>query len=283
MKMKVSLTKALGLAVLIASVFVIDSCDNDDSEPAIVPIITTFSPTEGTEGATVMITGENFSTVMNENIVSFNGTVASVTEATATTLTVAVPAGATTGKISVQVGNQATTSTADFEVLTIPTVTSFSPTSGTEGTTVTITGTNFNTVMSENVVMFNGTAAAITEATSTTLTVTVPAGASTGKITVKVGTLETTSTTDFEILAIPTIASFSPTTGNEGTTVEITGTNFSTVMSENTVMFNGTAAIVTEATATKLTAIVPAGTTTGKITVQVGTPIVTSTDDFVIQ
>ncbi|MEZ4802820.1 MAG: FG-GAP-like repeat-containing protein [Gelidibacter sp.] len=59
----------------------------------------------------------------------------------------------------------------------IPTISNFSPTSGPVGTMVTISGANFNTTSANNTVFFGATRATVTSATSTTLTVTVPAGA----------------------------------------------------------------------------------------------------------
>ena len=58
-----------------------------------------------------------------------------------------------------------------------PTITNFSPTSGVVGTTVTITGTNFNATAAQNVVYFGATKATVTAASTTSLTVTVPIGA----------------------------------------------------------------------------------------------------------
>src|SRR5476651_1208612 len=58
-----------------------------------------------------------------------------------------------------------------------PTVTSFTPASGPVGTSVTITGTNFNTTTANNIVFFGATMAPVSAATTTSLTVTVPAGA----------------------------------------------------------------------------------------------------------
>ncbi|MDX1905123.1 MAG: BspA family leucine-rich repeat surface protein [Thermonemataceae bacterium] len=66
----------------------------------------------------------------------------------------------------------------------VPSITSFSPTSGTVGTTVTITGTNFDATPANNIVYFGGVKANVTAATSTQLTVTVPAGAVYAPITV---------------------------------------------------------------------------------------------------
>ncbi len=260
--------------------------ESEDPVPpaATAPTITGFSPTSGAIGSAVILTGTNFSTTLLNNTVKFNGTSATVSAATATSLTVAVPTGATTGKISVEVDNQTATSSNDFTVVApvaTLTLTSFSPTTGTAGTIVTLTGTNFSPTIASNLVKFNGTAATVSAATATTLTVEVPAGATTGKISVQVGSQIATSSNDFIIAASPTLTSFSPTTGTAGTVVTVTGTNFSPTITSNIVKFNGTTATVSAASATSLTVSVPEDVGTGKITVQVGYQIVTSADDFV--
>ncbi len=66
----------------------------------------------------------------------------------------------------------------------IPTIASFSPTSGPIGTTVTITGTNFDPTASNIIVYFGAVRATVTSASSTSLTVTVPTGATYQPITV---------------------------------------------------------------------------------------------------
>lgn len=63
----------------------------------------------------------------------------------------------------------------------LPTISSFTPTTGPSGTSVTISGTNFVGV---SAVKFNGTNAAFTVNSSTQITATVPAGATTGLISV---------------------------------------------------------------------------------------------------
>ncbi|MEQ8364084.1 MAG: IPT/TIG domain-containing protein [Cyclobacteriaceae bacterium] len=165
-----------------------------------------------------------------------------------------------------------------------PIITSFTPNSGPVGTSVTITGTNFSTTQSNNLVKFNGTTAVVTASTATSITTAVPAGATTGKISVTVGGNTATSATDFTILSagLPTITSFTPAAGSIGTTVTITGTNFSATPSNNMVMFNGATAIVTASTATSITTTVPAGATTGKISVTVAGNTATSANDFTI-
>nr|MCU0335726.1 IPT/TIG domain-containing protein [Chitinophagaceae bacterium] len=66
-----------------------------------VPTITSFSPAAGASGATVVITGTNFNTTAANNAVFFNGVRGTVTAATATQLTVTVPAAARSGFIDV--------------------------------------------------------------------------------------------------------------------------------------------------------------------------------------
>src|SRR5690349_929608 len=69
---------------------------------------------------------------------------------------------------------------------TAPTIISFTPDAAAEGAVVTITGTNFSSTASENVVTFNSTRATVTGATATQITTTVPTGATTGKIAITV-------------------------------------------------------------------------------------------------
>lgn len=65
-----------------------------------------------------------------------------------------------------------------------PNITNFSPASGAIGSTVTITGNNFNSTAIQNVVYFGATKATVSVASSTSLTVTVPIGATFQPITV---------------------------------------------------------------------------------------------------
>lgn len=64
---------------------------------------------------------------------------------------------------------------------------SISPESGAIGTVVVISGKGFSETMENNIVKFNGTQGEVFYATNETLIATVPDGATTGKVTVKVG------------------------------------------------------------------------------------------------
>ena len=74
-----------------------------------------------------------------------------------------------------------------------PTISSFTPSSGKVGSSVTITGTNFNGTTS---VTFGGVAATFTVSSSTKITTKVPTGAKTGAISVTtpLGTATTKNT-----------------------------------------------------------------------------------------
>ncbi len=67
----------------------------------LLPTITSLSPNSANKGATVTITGTNFNTTAANNKVYFGATKASVSSASATSLSVVVPSGATFAPVSV--------------------------------------------------------------------------------------------------------------------------------------------------------------------------------------
>ncbi|MCS6820713.1 MAG: IPT/TIG domain-containing protein [Microscillaceae bacterium] len=165
-----------------------------------------------------------------------------------------------------------------------PTFTAFSPVSGPVGTVVTLTGTNFDPTPANNKVFFGNILATVTAATSTSLTVTVPAGV-TGSVPifVNVGVVTVRGPYNYTITALPnpTITSFTPTSGIAGIFVTINGTNFSTNPNHMSVRFGAEEAIISRATATELLVIVPSNTQTSvPITVQVNANSVTSSTNF---
>jgi hypothetical protein len=246
-----------------------------DSSPPSAPTITSFTPTSGDAGSEVTISGTNLGGATQ---VAFNGTAATTfTVDSQTQIRAAVPAAATTGKISVTTAGGTAMSTNDFSVLHLPHITSFTPTSGPMSTEVTITGTNFTGTTS---VAFNGTVATFISDSATQIRATVPAGATTGKISVTNADGTGSSATDFIVTAPPAITSFSPTSGPVGTEVTITGTNLNGTTS---VTFNGTAATsFTVNSNTQIRAIVPSGATTGKIGLSNSAGSALSATDFTV-
>ena len=146
------------------------------------PALTGFTPTSGATGTTVTITGTNFS---NASTVTLGGTpVLSFTVNSATSIT-AIVAGGSTGAVSVTTPGGVTSLTGfTYLAKTPPLLTSFSPASGKIGTTVTLTGSGFDPISSNDVVYFGAVRANVSAASPTSLTVTVPAGASLQPISV---------------------------------------------------------------------------------------------------
>ena len=72
---------------------------------------------------------------------------------------------------------------------------SLAPFNGAPGQTITIYGQNFSSTITGNTVMINGVAATVNSASSTALTVTVPAGATNGPVSVTVNGFTVTSGT----------------------------------------------------------------------------------------
>jgi len=142
-----------------------------------VPNITSFTPTSGPTTTAVTISGSAFTGASN---VAFNGTSASFAVINDGQINTTVPAGATTGPVSVTTPG-GTTSNGTFTLAGFPSIASFSPTAGSEGVTVVITGSAFTGATAVN---FNGTPASFIVDNDNQITTTVPTGATSGTIAI---------------------------------------------------------------------------------------------------
>ncbi|TML42416.1 MAG: hypothetical protein E6G27_04665 [Actinobacteria bacterium] len=234
------------------------------------PSVGGFTPTSGAVGTSVTIAGTGFNSATN---VSFNGTQAVFSVLSDTSVRTAVPAGATTGLITVTNPGGIGSRPIPFTVAAgAPAVASFTPASGPSGTLVTLTGSGFTGATN---VAVNGVTASFTVGSDTSITATVPTAATTGTIRVTTPAGNGTIATPFTVTpAAPlSISSFTPASAAVGAPVTLTGTGFTGLSS---VAFNGiTATVVTGLSDTSVTATVPAGATTGPITVT--TPGATAT------
>jgi hypothetical protein len=221
------------------------------------PAITGFSPTTGRSGTNVVLMGTNFL-----------GTTAVFFGATSTTnfsvlsnnaVRVAVPNGAQTGKLTLMAPAQSFQTTSNFVIQ--PTIFGFSPGFGPVGTSVTITGANFN--VGTPSVKFGGVPAATPSGiTFSQLVAVVPSGATSGPVTLT--TTDGNFTTAGLFYLPANITTITPTNSAPGTTVKITGMNFTNA---SAVTFNGTGASFVVTNNTTIGAIVPAGFSTGPISV----------------
>jgi hypothetical protein len=85
------------------------------------------------------------------------------------------------------------------DVRPAPAISGFTPKSGPEASTVTITGINFSDAEAENEVRFNGVKSTVTTSTTSSITTTVPVGATSGVITVTVAGQSDLSDTPFTL------------------------------------------------------------------------------------
>ena len=236
--------------------------------PSTAPTISSLSPTSGAAGVSVTITGTNFGSSQGSSTVTFNGTVASPSSWSATSIKAPVPAGATTGNVVVTVSAKASNGVS-FTVLPTPSITGLSPSSGPIGTAVTITGTNFGASQGGSTVTLNGTSAtSFTSWSAGSIVTAVPAGATTGNVVVTVGGVASNGVS-FTVLLTPGVTSLAPTSGAVGTSVTITGVNFGASQGSSTVTFNGLTSTPTSWSATSIKAPVPAGASTGNVVVTV--------------
>lgn len=229
------------------------------AQPAWGLTVSGFSPTFGSVGDPIVVSGSGFST--GTPTVKFNGTTANNPYVAADdTIDVNVPTGATSGLISVTIGSDTQYSSQSFTVIGAgPYITSFSPAVGSSGTTVYIEGVHFT---SATAVRFNGTnASSFFIAADTEIQAVAPSSVTTGPITVASSLGTNTTTTNFFVP--PAITAFSPVTGRPGTNVVITGKNF---IGTTALLFNGTSAAFTVSNNAQMLAIVPTNAVTGVIT-----------------
>src|SRR5438552_2836888 len=223
--------------------------------------MTTTVPAGATSGPISVTTSDGTASSASSFTVINPPTIPNFTVSSATAITATVPAGATSGPISVTTPGGTASSAASFTVINPPTISSFTPSSGPVGTSVTISGTNFN---GATAVLFNSVSASFTVGSATAITTTVPAGATSGPISVTTPGGTASSAASFTVINPPTITSFTPGSGPVGTTVTISGTNFT---GATAVLFNRASASFTVSSATAITTTVPAGATSGPISV----------------
>jgi hypothetical protein len=102
-----SVTVTYALASNNNQIFVPVRVPNPVNTAAPAPTITNLSPGSGAVGTSVTIRGTNFGASQGTSTVTFNGTAATPTSWSATSIAVPVPSGATTGNVAVTVGGHA--------------------------------------------------------------------------------------------------------------------------------------------------------------------------------
>ncbi len=266
------------------------------------PSIVSVSPERAAVGTEVVIRGENFGdpegAEQGTRGVSFNGVWAEPSLWSEGEIRVAVPEGAPSGQVVVAVEGEASDGVGFGVAGPAPVIETVDPTHGPEGTGVVIRGEHFGSPIGAAQgtagVSFGGVWAEPSFWSGTEIRAVVPEGVESGLVAVTVGGQESNgvdftvtaggkgaagstvatvsaSTSDEEENSGPEITSLSPDSGAVGTSVTVTGTGFGAVAGDtSTVSFNGVAGVPTSWSETAIRVPVPAGATSGPVTVTVG-------------
>lgn len=148
-------------------------------------------------------------------------------------------------------------------VFSQPVISSFSPTAARYGASVQIKGQSFSNTTS---VSFGSKSALSFKVISDSEIVAQVGDGTSGKVLVSVSG-NSAAADGFFYIAPPVISSFSPAYGETGSTVTITGNNFSSDPAANIVYFGGARAVVSSASGTSLKVVVPVGATHRPISV----------------
>jgi hypothetical protein len=241
----------------------IDDLKLTDETP---PSVTSMTPSSGNVGSTVTLTGAGLAGV---TAVSFNGVAAQFTTQSAAQITATVPAGATTGPVSLTSPYGTAVCSTSFTVTVPPTITSLTPGAGVVGASVTVQGTDLGGATK---VSFAGVSAAYRVDSAAQLTAVVPAGATTGAVEVTTPGGVATSATSFVILVKPQLTRVSATSAKRGATVTLTGKGFGARGSTSYVKFGAKKSTkVVSWSETRIQCKVPAKAKFGKLKVTVVT------------
>ena len=242
---------------------------------SIVPTVSGFSPSTGLAGAEIEITGTGWPP-SGATAVSFNGVAATFTQdvvAERFLLRAIVPPTATTGKVRVTFGSVFADSTTSFNV---PRVTSFAPAIAVPGTLVTVYGNGLGDVSE---VRFNGVGVPPSFVSATSVRATVPFATTTGPLSVVTPAGEITAATPFKVL--PKVTSFSPPDGQGGVTeITIQGGGFRGTPTVKVGVLAATGVALDSATQVRAT--VPAGATSGLVSVTTPDGTATSIASFAV-
>ncbi|MBO9541704.1 IPT/TIG domain-containing protein [bacterium] len=221
--------------------------DPVSSVSALAPEVTGCTPPSAVPLSAIAVRGAGFSPVAGDNVVTFGGGVTgTVYMASPKELIVLVPQGATTGNLKV------TTRSKDSNLVNFVVmgtggaaglqIARLSPSSTVTGDTITIVGAGFSPTPASNTVTFQklggGTVTATpTTADATSLSIQVPATATSGPVSVTVGG-KTTNLFYFSVLT-PIVSAFSPSSGTTATSVTVDGSGFGIQANQSAVKFNG--------------------------------------------
>lgn len=192
----------------------------------VVPTISSVSPNPAKNGKSISIKGINLDLVTNVVFAADKaGTIASQS---ATEITVDVPLDAVNGVVNLRTKANKTVSSSELTFVK-PTITGINPASTQSNKPIVISGTHLDLVV--QVKLGGGKSVAVANTNETELTITVPSGTTTDKITlVTTNGSEVVSANDLTIIAsnVPEVTGY-PTKAKPGELITLTGTKMNLV------------------------------------------------------
>jgi RHS repeat-associated protein len=158
-------------------------------------------PASGPITTPVTILGANFGATQGSSTLTFNGTAATSTQWSDTSIVAPVPSAASTGNVVVTVSG-VSSNPGNFTVTTGPGITGISPTFAGIGAQVVISGVNFGSSQGTSTVKLNGVSCTVISWSASSISVVVPVGASSGPFSVTVGGQSATSA-PFTVSPVP--------------------------------------------------------------------------------
>jgi len=192
----------------------------------VVPTISSVSPNPAKNGKSISIKGINLDLVTN--VVFATDKAGTIASQSATEITVDVPLDAVNGVVNLRTKANKTVSSSELTFVK-PTITGINPASTQSNKPIVISGTHLDLVV--QVKLGGGKSVAVANTNETELTITVPSGTATDKITlVTTNGSEVVSANDLTIIAsnVPEVTGY-PTKAKPGELITLTGTKMNLV------------------------------------------------------
>ena len=228
------------------------------------PIITTVSPTSGSAGTQVTVTGSRFGSAQGQGNLLLGSTMATIVSWSDTQIVATVAAASTSGTAQVTQGGLQSNS-VNFSVASA-TITSVTPTSGVPGTQVTIAGSGFGATQGTGQVWLGTMNGIVSSWGGTQVIATIAAGSTSGNAQILQGGA-LSNPVAFTVV-MPIITSITPSTGPTGTSVTFAGSGFGSSQGSGTVWIGAAYASITAWSNTQVVATVAANAITGIAKIQ---------------
>jgi sugar lactone lactonase YvrE len=207
--------------VILVALFICQACQKHGGIGGGIPATLNVSPGIDTIGGIITITGTSFSTDPTIDTVQFNdSTFGQVLTASTTQLTVVVPFYTARDRIIVKTNGQQWQTTQEFQIAP-----KFTPQTEAPGYPIAII-TGGSTTLADYTVSFNGGTSNPSSLFGALMTVTIPANATSGKVTVNYKGQPYTSLTDLTIAPVGEVTNVTATGGFQtpkGLAIDSTG------------------------------------------------------------